>query len=67
MQNFNKRKDSSQSAAKIRSRELMPNSGNKFNDLFELSKKLQPKKEKMDKSNADYEFERMKDELTFHP
>lgn len=45
----------------------MPNSGNKFNDLFELSKKLQPNKDKTDKSNADYEYERMRDELTFQP
>lgn len=50
MTNFNKRKDSAQSASKIRSRELMPNTGNRFNDLFELSKKLQPIKEKNDKS-----------------
>lgn len=35
---FNSRKESS--ASKLRSRELMPRTGNKFNDLFELSKNL---------------------------
>lgn len=28
----------------------MPNTGNKFNDLYELSKKMQPLKEHQDKS-----------------
>lgn len=45
----------------------MPNTGNRFNDLFELSKILQPFKEKQDKSTADYEYEKMREECTFHP
>jgi hypothetical protein len=40
MNKFNMRKDSSRSASKVRSRELMQKSGNKFVDLYELSKKL---------------------------
>jgi hypothetical protein len=43
----------------------MPNTGNKFNDLYELSKKLQPLKEKADKTTNDYEFEKMKDDCSF--
>ena len=45
----------------------MPNTGNKFNDLFELSKKMQPYREKQDKSLVDYEYEKSRDECTFKP
>lgn len=45
----------------------MPNTGNKFNDLYELSKKMQPLKEHQDKSAQDYEYEKMKDECSFRP
>lgn len=62
---FNARKESS--ASKIRSRELMPNTGNKFNDLYELSKNLQQHKKNMDKSTVEYEFEKSKEECTFKP
>ena len=62
---FNARKESS--ASKIRSRELMPNTGNKFNDLYELSKNLQQHKKNIDKSTVEYEFEKSKDECTFKP
>ena len=45
----------------------MTNTGNKFNDLFELSKKLQPLKQKEDKNAVDYEFEKSRDECSFKP
>jgi len=67
MNTFQNRKDSSKSLSKVRSRELMPNTGNKFNDLFELSKKMQPYREKQDKSLVDYEYEKSRDECTFKP
>lgn len=60
---FNIKRDSSKSASKIRSRELMPNSGNKFNDLHELSKHILNNKN--DKPANEYEFEKSRDECTF--
>lgn len=42
----------------------MPNTGNKFNDLFELSKKIKPLKSK-DKNLDEFEYEKGKDECTF--
>lgn len=45
----------------------MPNTGNKFNDLYELSKNLQQVKVKADKTKQEYEYERNKDECTFRP
>lgn len=45
----------------------MPKSGNKYNDLYELSKQLKQHKVIRDKSNQEYEFEKSKDECTFTP
>jgi|LauGreDrversion4_2_1035121.scaffolds.fasta_scaffold162408_2 hypothetical protein len=45
----------------------MPNSGNKFNDLYELSKIMKNQKKKEDKSTEQYEFEKHKSHLTFKP
>lgn len=46
---------------------MMSNTGNKFNDLYELSKKIQPIKDQLDKTKADHEYERVKDDCTFKP
>jgi len=45
----------------------MENTGNKFNDLYELSKKLKQHQIKTDKTNQDYEYEKSKDQCTFTP
>lgn len=45
----------------------MSKSGNKHNDLFELSKKLTHIKWKYDKSHEDLDYERNKQECTFKP
>ena len=41
--------------------------GDRCNDLYELSKHLQQFKWRSDKSNEDYEYEKSKDECTFVP
>lgn len=45
----------------------MPKTGNKFNDLYQLSKNLKEVKTSQDKSTVEYEFEKSKDECTFKP
>lgn len=45
----------------------MPNTGNKFNDLYELSKNIRQIKINNDKTTEEYEFEKNKTELTFKP
>lgn len=52
------------SAVKFRSKDVMPRSGNKFNDLYALSKILQKKGYK---TTEEYEFERNRAHLTFKP
>jgi hypothetical protein len=42
----------------------MPKTGNKFNDLFQLSKQLQPRQ---DKTPVDLDFDKSRDQCTFHP
>ena len=52
--------------SKTRSKDLMPSSGDKFTDLYLLSKKLKslPKQEK---TSEELEFEKNKEECTFAP
>ena len=45
----------------------MNSTGDKFTDLYELSKTLQQFKWRKDKSRDDYEFEKDKEECTFVP
>ena len=45
----------------------MESTGDKFNDLFILSKKIDFVKPKRDKSTQDIEFEKSKEECTFRP
>lgn len=52
---------------KYKSKDLMEETGDKFNDLYVLSKKIDFLKPKRDKSAEDVEFERAKDECTFQP
>lgn len=52
--------------SKTRSRELMPQTGDKFNDLYELGKKLN-KLPKQEKTTEEIEYERSKNECTFAP
>lgn len=47
--------------------ERMPNSGNKFNDLYELGKSMQLKRGRVDKTAEEAEFEKSRDECTFVP
>ena len=42
----------------MRSLDLMSTSGNKFQDLFELSKQLKEHKANKDKSRDEYDFEK---------
>jgi hypothetical protein len=51
----------------FKSKDLMESTGNKFNDLFVLSKKIEFIKPKRDKSTQDIEFEKGKEECTFRP
>ena len=59
------RKDSSTS--RVRSKDIMPQTGDKCKDLFDLSKHIINKRDKTDKTRDDYDFERNKDECTFTP
>jgi hypothetical protein len=45
----------------------MPSTGDRCNDLYELSKALNSVKWRNDKSKEDYEFEKSKEECTFVP
>ncbi len=52
----------------MRSRDLMPHSGNKHHDLYELSKIMKDKKrDARDKSTIEYEFEKNQKDCTFRP
>lgn len=52
----------------MRSKDLMPKTGNKFNDLFSLGKIMaEQKKDYQEKSTAEYEFEKAARECTFKP
>lgn len=46
---------------KLRTKDIMPNTGNKCIDLYELSKNLQKIKKPSDKNTIDYEFEKNRD------
>ncbi len=52
--------------SKHRSKDLMPKTNNKCNDLYELSKRLQAKP-KEDKTTDERDYERNKKECTFAP
>lgn len=55
-------------ANKTRSRELMPHSGNKHQDLYELSKIMKERKRMArDKTTIEYEFEKHQKDCTFKP
>lgn len=56
-----------QDPMKYKSKDLMEETGDKFNDLYVLSKKIDFLKPKRDKSTEDLEFEKAKDECTFKP
>ena len=45
----------------------MPQTGNKCNDLFELSKNMKQIKTNTDRSTIDVEFEKNKGQCTFKP
>lgn len=45
----------------------MEQTGDIFNDLYVLSKKIEFIKPKQDKTTIDYEFEKNKEECTFKP
>ena len=45
----------------------MVNTGNKFLDLYELSKNIKMIKTTADKSTVEYEYEKQKDQCTFKP
>ncbi len=64
--NNGKRPESSQANSKTRSRELMSQTGDKFNDLYNLAKRMQGKP-KTDKTSEEIEFEKFKEECTFAP
>lgn len=51
---------------KLRSRDIMPSTGNKFNDLYLLSKNLKTK-QTQEKTTEEIEFERAREECTFTP
>lgn len=50
-----------------RSKDLMESTGDKFNDLYALSKRIEFIKPKRDKSTQDIEFEKGRSECTFKP
>lgn len=52
---------------KFRSKDLMEQTGNKFNDLYLLSKKIDFIKPKRDKSTDEIEYQKNKEECTFVP
>ena len=56
-----------QDPMKFKSKDLMEETGDKFNDLYVLSKKIDFIKPKRDKSSQELEFEKAKDECTFKP
>ncbi len=45
---------------KLRTKDIMPHTGNKCIDLYELSKNLHKIKQQTDKSTIEYEFEKNK-------
>lgn len=54
--------------AKLRSKDLMPQTGNKCNDLFELSKQIrQIKGNNTDRTTIDLDYEKNKAQCTFKP
>jgi hypothetical protein len=52
---------------KLRSKDLMPQTGNKFNDLFELSKNMKQIKNQTDRTTIEVEYEKNKGQCTFKP
>ena len=56
-----------QDPMKFKSKDLMEQTGDKFNDLYVLSKKIDFLRPKRDKSTDDLEFERARQECTFQP
>lgn len=56
-----------QDPMKFKSKDLMEETGDKFNDLYVLSKKIDFLKPKRDKSSQELEYEKAKDECTFKP
>jgi hypothetical protein len=52
---------------KLRSKDLMPQTGNKFNDLFELSKNMKQIKNLTDRTTIEVEYEKNKGQCTFKP
>ena len=56
-----------QDPMKFKSKDLMEQTGDKFNDLFVLSKKIDFLKPRRDRSTEDLEFERGREECTFQP
>lgn len=56
-----------QDPMKFKSKDLMEQTGDKFNDLYVLSKKIDFLKPKRDKSTEDLEFEKGRSECTFKP
>lgn len=52
--------------SKSRTRDIMPQTGDRFNDLYTLAKKLQ-QKPKSDKTTEEIEFEKAQTECTFQP
>ena len=56
-----------QDPRKFKSKDLMEQTGDIFNDLYVLSKKIEFIKPKQDKTTIDYEFEKSKEECTFKP
>ena len=59
--------DQEEQQMKLRTKDIMPNTGNKCIDLYELSKNLQKIKKPSDKNTIDYEFEKNRDQCTFMP
>jgi hypothetical protein len=45
----------------------MPQTGNKFNDLFELSKNMKQIKNQTDRTTIEVEYEKNKGQCTFKP
>ena len=56
-----------QDPMKFKSKDLMEQTGDKFNDLYVVSKKIDFIRPKVDKSSAEYEFEKSRTECTFKP
>ena len=59
--------DTCKTAIKYKSRELMEKSGDKFNDLYNLSSQISYLLPKVDKDPNDIEFDKSKKECVFKP